>query len=137
MSSNSTLFENPFRAGGQLSKDADDIIDAIKTGKLSVISNSEQVESQEEVEVSKENYESEDEKKECLVKPIERKNGVIAVQQVTVVNIKQEKAGQEVFEDGMKKKKECCVLLWGGERGFCTGQICKIIYTYFDHLFNK
>lgn len=34
ISSDSTMFENPFRAGGELSKDAADIIDALKTGKL-------------------------------------------------------------------------------------------------------
>ena len=28
------MFENPFRAGGELSKDAANIIDALKTGKL-------------------------------------------------------------------------------------------------------
>lgn len=35
----SDLFENPFREGGKLSRDAEVIIDALKTGKLSVISN--------------------------------------------------------------------------------------------------
>lgn len=34
ISSDSTMFENPFRAGGELSKDAAHIIDALKTGKL-------------------------------------------------------------------------------------------------------
>eukprot|EP00092_Neocalanus_flemingeri_P063244 GFUD01076479.1.p1 GENE.GFUD01076479.1~~GFUD01076479.1.p1 ORF type:complete len:137 (-),score=47.78 GFUD01076479.1:1327-1737(-) len=34
LSSDSTMFENPFRAGGQLSEDAANIIDALKTGKL-------------------------------------------------------------------------------------------------------
>ena len=106
------MFENPFRAGGQLSKDADDIIDAIKTGKLSVISNVEQMESQEEFEVTKDRgNDDEDEKREWLVKPLVRKNGVMTVQQVAVVNINQDKAGQEVFEEGKEKKQECCVML--------------------------
>ena len=106
------MFENPFRAGGQLSKDADDIIDAIKTGKLSVISNVEQMESQEEFEVTKDRGKvDEDEKRECLVKPLVRKNGVMTVQQVAAVNINQDKAGQEVFEEGKEKKQECCVML--------------------------
>ena len=39
MSSDSGMFENPFREGGKLSRDAEVIIDALKTGKLSVISN--------------------------------------------------------------------------------------------------
>lgn len=36
----SLLFENPFRDGGKLSRDAEDIVIAIRTGKLSVASNS-------------------------------------------------------------------------------------------------
>ena len=39
MSTDSGMFENPFREGGKLSRDAEVIIDALKTGKLSVISN--------------------------------------------------------------------------------------------------
>ena len=39
MSSDSGMFENPFREGGKLSRDAEVIIDALKTGKLSIISN--------------------------------------------------------------------------------------------------
>ena len=34
ISTDSAMFENPFRAGGELSKDAANIIDALKTGKL-------------------------------------------------------------------------------------------------------
>jgi len=34
ISTDSAMFENPFRAGGELSKDAAQIIDALKTGKL-------------------------------------------------------------------------------------------------------
>lgn len=36
----SLLFENPFRDGGKLSRDAEDIVIAIRTGKLSVANNS-------------------------------------------------------------------------------------------------
>jgi len=38
ISTDSAMFENPFRAGGELSKDAAQIIDALKTGKLDEVS---------------------------------------------------------------------------------------------------
>eukprot|EP00092_Neocalanus_flemingeri_P007769 GFUD01008389.1.p1 GENE.GFUD01008389.1~~GFUD01008389.1.p1 ORF type:complete len:126 (+),score=39.58 GFUD01008389.1:1-378(+) len=109
MSTNSTMFENPFRAGGELSKDADEIINAIKTGKLSVISNVEQAESQEGLLLTGD--EEEDEKKEYLVKPLVRKNGVLEVHHVPAVTIKEDKAGQDMFENVNEKTKQCCAVL--------------------------
>lgn len=38
MSTNSAIFENPFREGGEVSKDAENILVAYRQGKLSVIS---------------------------------------------------------------------------------------------------
>ena len=105
------MFENPFRAGGELSKDADDIVDAFKTGKLSVISNGRHMEFEETTSKDIDDNIEDDEKRECLVQPLVRKNGVMAVQKLPVVNIKQEKFDQKVFEDEKKRKKEqCCVL---------------------------
>ena len=108
MSSESTMFDNPFRAGGELSKDADDIVDAIKTGKLSVLSNSDHLDFEVNSRDIKDETEDEDEEKrgEYLVPPLVCKNGVVAVQQVPVVNVK-----QEVFEDKKGKKNDCCVVL--------------------------
>ena len=94
--SDSTMFENPFRAGGEISKDADDIVDAFKNGKLSLISNS---------DIEDRIDDKDDETRETLVQPLERKNGVIAV------NTKKGKFGQKVFEDEKEKKTHCCVVL--------------------------
>jgi hypothetical protein len=101
--SDCTMSENPFRAGGEISKDADDIVDAFKNGKLSVISNSDGT--REDIE------DKDDEKRESLVQPLERKNGVIAVKTGTAVNTKNDKFGQEMFEDEKEKKPYCCVVL--------------------------
>ena len=99
--SDSTMFENPFRAGGEISKNADYIVDAFKNGKLSVISNS---------DVTMGDIEDKyNEMGESLVQPIERKNGVIAVKTGTAVNTKNDKLGQEVFDDEKENKPDCCV----------------------------
>jgi len=42
ISTDSAMFENPFRAGGELSKDAANIIDALKTGKLDEVAGEQQ-----------------------------------------------------------------------------------------------
>ena len=99
--SDSTMFENPFRAGGEISKDADHIVDAFKNGKLSVISNSDGTRGDIEDRID----DKDDEIRESLVQPLERKNGVIAV------NTKKDKFGQEEFEDEKEKKPNCCVVL--------------------------
>ena len=99
--SDSTMFENPFRAGGEISKDADHIVDAFKNGKLSVISNSDGTRGDIEDRID----DKDDETREYLVQPLERKNGVIAV------NTKKGKFGQKVFEDEKEKKTHCCVVL--------------------------
>ena len=77
---------------GEISKDADDIVDAFKSGKLSLISNS---------DIEDRIDDKDDETREYLVQPLERKNGVIAV------NTKRDKFGQEVFNDGKEKKPYC------------------------------
>merc|ERR1712223_1955880 len=91
----SGMFENPFREGGKLSRDAEVIIDALKTGKLSVISN----QGNEEVDRGK-NEDSEellgssnDLNSGLLVEPRERKkgevkaNGDVILQQVWAVQV--------------------------------------------------
>ena len=107
MSVNFTMHDNPFRAGGELSKDADDIIDAFKCGKLSVISirEAEILEKDTKKEEIIENiakYEV-----DSLETPMVRKNEVL---EVSVPEIKM-KDGQEVFEDRKREKAGCCVVL--------------------------
>jgi len=62
---------NPFRDGGKLSRDAQDIVEAVKTGKLSTISS---VNITEETDQDLGTSQLE---RESLVKPIIRKNAVI------------------------------------------------------------
>ena len=118
----SLLFENPFRDGGKLSRDAEDIVIAIRTGKLSVASNPE--DNLHETTNKNENYEEDqknsslDHKNETpakisfsstsspLVKPCNRKNAVI----------EQSKTPQtkEVSEKNLLKSKKqsqkCCTI---------------------------
>ena len=103
------MFENPFKAGGKLSREADDIVDAIKTGKLSVNSNSEPLESLDKAEVTL-NSEYDDENKESLVKPLFRKNGIMGpgVQQRFKGNRKED---MSCIKEGKKKTYNCCILL--------------------------
>ena len=83
--------ENPFRDGGELSKDAEDIIVALRTGKLSVLSNTSQ-EVLEEQEVRTPSPET------SLVPRNERKSGVLE----PAVRKQEEKEG----EDEEKVKEE-------------------------------
>merc|ERR1712179_191342 len=72
MTKEQNVFENPFREGGEISRDADDIVDAFKKGKLSEISNSSEA-------AAKDCDDDDDDNRESLVQPIERKNGVLLV----------------------------------------------------------
>ena len=68
------MFENPFREGGDLSKDAEVIIDALKTGKLSVIGNRSCVIGDQSLD-ERDNDDKEDNNGSgMLVEPRERKN---------------------------------------------------------------
>ena len=110
MSFESLTFENPFREGGKLSRDAEDIVLAIKSGKFSVTkqdesgtksTNDEHFKSSQTIS----NYEVSSD----LVKPCNRKNAVI-----------QNNVSKNVFENHernsddnkstKKNNQECCVL---------------------------
>jgi len=86
---------NPFRDGGKLSRDAQDIVDAVKTGKLSTISN---------VNTTEENYQdlcsTNEVERESLVKPIIRKNAVIE----TVPR------GKELKKKEKENQQKCCLI---------------------------
>jgi len=120
MSTDSGMFENPFREGGKLSRDAEVIIDALKTGKLSVISN----QGNEEVDRGK-NEDSEELLGSSndlnggsgpLVEPRERKkgevkaNGEVDVHRGLVINSKQAAVERVVIPENKKQKCACCVL---------------------------
>jgi len=115
MSNDPGMFENPFRDGGDLSKDADVIIDALKTGKLSVISNVSNGTPDlvlEERDVMDNSDHVEKNGGGMLVEPRERKNGQngeVDVQRGLVVNTKQA-AVERVVIDEKKQKCKCCVL---------------------------
>jgi len=86
---------NPFRDGGKLSRDAQDIVDAVKTGKLSTISN---------VNTTEENFQdlgANQVEQESLVKPIIRKNAVIE----TVPRSKEMKKSEK------DNHRKCCLIL--------------------------
>jgi len=125
MSVESTMFENPFRAGGDLSKDAEIIIDALKTGKLSVISNSSTVcgtekdgliggdeldKSDKSVSVKKDSVKKELNGGGLIVEPRERKKGEVDVQRGLVVNPKHAAVERIVIPEEKKQKCKCCVL---------------------------
>merc|ERR1712122_328515 len=74
--SSESASENPFRDGGKLSRDAQDIVDAVKAGKLATISSKETKDYSEE-NLSTNGLIEEYNEKESLVKPIIRKNAVI------------------------------------------------------------
>lgn len=115
MTNDPGMFENPFRDGGDLSKDADVIIDALKTGKLSVISNVSNGTPDlvlEERDVMDNSDHVEKNGGGMLVEPRERKNGQngeVDVQRGLVVNTKQA-AVERVVIDEKKQKCKCCVL---------------------------
>ena len=103
MSFHPTMFENPFRDGGEISKDADDIVDAFKNGKLSEISNP-------GGDIKDWDINKDDENRESIVQPLERKNGMIAVKTDAVMKTEKDKLGQEIIEPEKEKKYYCCVV---------------------------
>jgi len=119
LSSESGMFENPFREGGKLSRDAEVIIDALKTGKLSVISNQGPDEADRSKEDSEEQLESNGDLNggsSLLVEPTERTrveakaNGEVDVHRGLVINSKQAAVERVMIPENKKQKCACCVL---------------------------
>lgn len=122
MSTDSAAWENPFRAGGELSKDAENIVSALKQGKLSVVSMSPS--SSPQPPLTPDGVEAPDgfipEKEEP--KDITEINGVkskekvaevqhgVVVQSGFVVNTKQTEVEHIVIPEEKKKKCSCCVI---------------------------
>jgi len=119
MSTDSGMFENPFREGGKLSRDAEVIIDALKTGKLSVISNQGQDDVDRGKDDSDEHLQNNGDLNGgsgLLVEPRERKkgevkaNGEVDVHRGLVINSKQAAVERVVIPENKKQKCTCCVL---------------------------
>ena len=110
--STDSAFENPFREGGKLSTEAEVIIDALKTGKLSVISNTGGgVNNGGHNEHDKaENNTNGTDAGWVLVQPREQKNADVDVQRSLVVNEKTSVVERIVIPDEKKKKCNCSVL---------------------------
>ena len=112
MSVDSQTFENPFRDGGKLSRDAEDIVLAVKTGKLSVVSNNEKDDDVEDIIITNREQGDSDnyQVSPSLVKPCNRKNAVIDNVQnrnnSTSINLQK---GSSI--DQKKKHTKCCVVL--------------------------
>ena len=110
--SSDSAFENPFREGGKLSTEAEVIIDALKTGRLSVMSNTGGgVDNGGHDEHDKgANGTKGTNSSGVLVQPRERKNADVDVQRGLVVNAKTSAVERVVIPDEKKKKCSCCVL---------------------------
>ena len=107
------MFENPFRDGGKLSRDAEDIVLAVKTGKLSVVSNNDKDvhDGVENIIANKEDSGNNYQVSPSLVKPCNRKNAVIDnVQKRNSTNSYLQKGSQSSI-DQKKKHQKCCVVL--------------------------
>ena len=111
--STDSAFENPFREGGKLSTEAEVIINALKTDKLSVISNN-------GVSVDNGGHNEHDKgvngtngtsASGVLVQPRERKNADVDVQRCLLVNAKTSAVERvDVIPDEKKDKCNCCLI---------------------------
>ena len=95
-----TMIDNPFLPGGELCQEAMEIINALKAGKLSELSNSES-EGKSIEQVNDDDFQDMG-KFESLVKPLERKYGVIDV-------VKKMESKSEI--QIKNKRHVCCILL--------------------------
>lgn len=122
ISTDSAMFENPFRAGGELSKDAANIIDALKTGKLDEVTVEPQdtINQQSVADSAKEepgnpkpdinNAKSESEvRREVHTSPTTNTKEV-EVERGLVINPKHADVEHVVIPEEKKKGCSCCVL---------------------------
>ena len=101
----SILQENPFRDGGKLSQDAEDIVLAVKTGKLSVVSGG------LGQEAGSTTHSADYQVSPSLVKPCNRKNAVIEnIPNPTTSTTKVQNL--ETSHKSEKKYKKCCTVSW-------------------------
>ena len=113
----SQTFENPFRDGGKLSRDAEDILLAVKTGKLSIVSNNDKHDALDEdnIIINKESITGDDKYQvsPSLVKPCNRKNAVIdnMQQRNTASASSSVQKGSCSSINKKKKHRKCCTVL--------------------------
>ena len=113
----SQTFENPFRDGGKLSRDAEDILLAVKTGKLSIVSNNDKHDAMDEDNIINKESITGDEKYQVspsLVKPCNRKNAVIdnmQQQRNTASTSSSVQKGSCSSINKKKKHRKCCTVL--------------------------
>jgi len=120
LSSDSTMFENPFRAGGQLSKDAANIIDALKTGKLDEVTGEphENGNQQPKADTTKHDAENLSSEISNVKTQSEKRNDVnsevnakeVEVERGLVINPKHADVEHVVIPEEKKKNCACCVL---------------------------
>jgi len=126
MSTDSATWENPFRDGGDLSKDADYIVSALKQGKLSVVSMSPST-SPIPPSITPDGTDGGTDISPKRLDPVKEANGpsngpsngvnssndkpaVVEVQHGVVVNAKQMGVEHIVIPEEKKKKCSCCVI---------------------------
>lgn len=118
LSTDSTMFENPFRAGGELSKDAANILDALKTGKLDDVNGEPEVTGKQHPTVdtdakldagNQKNDVKEQSEKRSDDSP-EVKSKEVQVERVLVINPKHANVEHVVIPEEKKKSCFCCVL---------------------------
>ena len=105
------MFENPFRDGGKLSRDAEDIVIAVKSGKLSVTSQKGALSfGYDEKDLAKNGELSPEEKNyevsSSLVKPCNRKNAVIE----NVPSKSENSSTEHKIPKENTKSKGCCAI---------------------------
>merc|ERR1711923_499896 len=107
MSEDTDSFDNPFQPGGEISNDAEEIVNAFKTGKLSLVSENFDKDKDEQLV-------EEDENKESIVLPLVRKNAVISVQTTKAAKLERlEDSDCNLVDIETEKKKiapVCCAI---------------------------
>eukprot|EP00092_Neocalanus_flemingeri_P008992 GFUD01009675.1.p1 GENE.GFUD01009675.1~~GFUD01009675.1.p1 ORF type:complete len:145 (-),score=53.60 GFUD01009675.1:1830-2264(-) len=121
LSSDSTMFENPFRAGGQLSEDAANIIDALKTGKLDEVTGESQENGHQQPAADTTKHGDENLKNEIsnVKTQSDKRNEAesetnakeVEVERGLVINPKHVDVEHVVIPEEKKKGCVCCVLL--------------------------
>jgi len=121
MSTDSATWENPFRDGGELSKDAENIVCSFKHGKLSTVSMTPSS-SPIPPSTTPDGTDGGTNVSPKRMEPVKEANGpsngvssnekpaVVEVQHGMVINAKQREVEHIVIPEGKKKKCSCCVI---------------------------
>jgi len=120
ISTDSAMFENPFRAGGELSKDAANIIDALKTGKLDEVAGEPQENGHQQKPTDNDQHNPkylESEASKLKTESVDRNEldsavhaKEVEVERGLVINPKHADVEHVVIPEEKKKGCACCVL---------------------------